>query len=188
MLYRIILVSEEVDNFRREIKINTDATFADLHTAIMDCCGYSDKEMSSFFICDQDWQKEQEITQIPMGSSSDMDEYVMDETRLEDLIEEVGQQLIFVYDMLSERYFCMKVVELITRETLDKPVCILSQGDAPKQTSTIELAGMRSVATHTATTNTADELGDEDFYGDEAYNEDELFNLDEIPADSADLL
>ena len=33
----------------KEIKIDADATFLDLYKSILDCTGYSDKEMASFF-------------------------------------------------------------------------------------------------------------------------------------------
>ncbi|MDY6122766.1 MAG: hypothetical protein SPI72_06850 [Porphyromonas sp.] len=189
MVYRIILVCEEADNFRREIKINTSDTFADLHGAIMDCCGYSNKEMSSFVMCDEDWRKGVEITPIPMKGESDSDEYIMDETHLDELIEEEGQQMLFVFDMMSERSFFMKVVEIIPRESLDKPVCVFLQGEAPKQLSSFELDAMQvtTVAKGSSASSVYD-LNDDSLYGEDGYNEDELINFDEITADVDDLL
>ena len=58
MIYRFTLISDEVDDFIREIKIDSEATFFDLHEAILKAAGYKDDQMTSFFICDDDWEKD----------------------------------------------------------------------------------------------------------------------------------
>ena len=58
MIYRFTIISDEVDDFVREIQIDPDATFYDFHKAILKCAGYTDDQMTSFFICDEDWEKE----------------------------------------------------------------------------------------------------------------------------------
>ena len=88
MIYRFTIISDEVDDFIREIKIDSEATFFDLHEAILKAAGYKDDQMTSFFICDDDWEKDQEITLEDMGSSSEEDSYIMRETRLSDLVED----------------------------------------------------------------------------------------------------
>jgi hypothetical protein len=40
MLFRFLILSDEVDDFKREIKIDSEATFLDLHNAILDSVGY----------------------------------------------------------------------------------------------------------------------------------------------------
>ena len=62
MIYRFTIISDEVDDFIREIQIDPDATFFDFHKAILKSVGYKDNQMTSFFICDDDWEKEKEIT------------------------------------------------------------------------------------------------------------------------------
>ena len=57
MVYKFRIISDEADDFLREIKINSEATFYDLHEAILKCTGYKDDQMTSFFICDDDWEK-----------------------------------------------------------------------------------------------------------------------------------
>ena len=82
MIFNFRLVSDEVDNFRREISIDADATFLDLRNAICDSVDYDKNQMCSFFICDDNWEKGKEITLEDMGSESDEDVYLMDETIL----------------------------------------------------------------------------------------------------------
>ena len=40
MIFNFRIVSDEVENFRREIKIDADSTFLDLRNAIYDSVGY----------------------------------------------------------------------------------------------------------------------------------------------------
>ena len=56
MVFRFLILSDEVDDFKREIKIDSEATFLDLYNAIMDSVGYTKDQMCSFFICDDDWR------------------------------------------------------------------------------------------------------------------------------------
>ena len=62
MIYRFTLISDEVDDFVREIQIDPEATYYDFHEAIVKSVGYTNDQMTSFFICDDDWEKEKEIT------------------------------------------------------------------------------------------------------------------------------
>ena len=62
MIYRFTLISDEADDFIREIQIDPEATFYDFHEAIVKSVGYTDDQMTSFFICDDDWEKEKEVT------------------------------------------------------------------------------------------------------------------------------
>ena len=48
MVYRFKLVSDEVDNFSREIEIDSEASFLQLRNAILDSVGYSKDELDSF--------------------------------------------------------------------------------------------------------------------------------------------
>ena len=57
MIYKFRIVSDEVDNFKREIAIDADATFLSLRNAICDCVGYDKGQMNSFFLCDNGWGK-----------------------------------------------------------------------------------------------------------------------------------
>ena len=54
MVFRFLILSDEVDDFKREIKIDSEATFLDLYNAIMDSVGYTKDQMCSFFMCDDD--------------------------------------------------------------------------------------------------------------------------------------
>jgi hypothetical protein len=138
MVYRFILLSDEVDNFRREITVDSEATFFDLHQAILDSVGYAKDQMTSFFICDDDWSKKTEVTLVEMDSSSEEDNYVMEETRLSDLLEDEKQKLLYVFEYLTDRCFFMELRTIIPGKNQKKAEIIRSEGKAPEQVSLIE--------------------------------------------------
>jgi hypothetical protein len=164
MVFRFLLLSDEVDDFKREICIDSSNTFFDLHQAILKSVGYKEGEMTSFFICGDDWEKEKEITLIEMDITADEDSYVMEDCVLEDMLEEERQKLMYVFSYLTERAFYIELAEIITGKTLDAPKCTLSEGEAPEQTVEFEMIEEKS---------NAFDIG-ENFYGDEGYDMDEL--------------
>ncbi|MDR1382080.1 MAG: hypothetical protein LBJ47_11465 [Tannerella sp.] len=168
MVYRFLILSDEVDNFKREIQIGSQATFLDLHNEILKATGYEEKQMYSFFICGEDWSKRTEITLIEMDTSSEEDCYVMENTLLEDLLEEEHQKLLYVFDQMTERVFFIELREIITGKDLKKPVCTKSVGEPPKQ----------FIDFNVLSDDAGIDLG-ENFYGDDEYDEEDLKGLDE---------
>ena len=165
MVYRFTIISDEVDNFRREIQIDSDATFLDLHNAILKSANYPDDQMTSFFICDDNWEKETEITLEDMGTSSDMDSWVMEETPLNELLEDEKQHLLYIFDPLADRAFFMELSEIITGKSLSAAECTKSIGDAPQHLLDFD----QLMTTQVAATTLDDTFGD-----------DEDFDLDEL--------
>ena len=96
MIYKFVLVSNEVDDFMREISIDSEAKFIDLHNAILDSVKYTKDGITTFFLCNDDWEKEQEVSLFEMETSMDVDSYTMDGTVLSELINDEGQKLIYV--------------------------------------------------------------------------------------------
>ena len=82
MIYKFVLVSDEEPDFMREISINSDANFSELHEAILNSVNYDSGAITSFFICNDEWEKEQEITLIEMDTDSDVDSYVIKKLHL----------------------------------------------------------------------------------------------------------
>lgn len=175
MVFNFRLVSDEVDNFKREIKIDAEATFLDLRNAICECCNYDKSEMSSFFLCDEDWEKEKEITLEDMGTDTDEDAYIMDECVLSDYIDDEGQKLIYTFDYLNDRSFFLEMKEMITGRDLHDPVCTLSQGQAPQQIAEFDLfedSTPAKAVKHTTLDDFDDPLYDEEGYNPDEFDED----------------
>jgi len=166
MIYKIILLSDEVDNFKRVISIDADATFLELHDAILDAVGYTKDQPTSFFLCDDDWTKLTEITLIEMDTSSEEDNYIMEKTRLSEGLEEEGQKFMFIFEYLTERAFFLELNEIISGRQ-DKPECVQSVENPPEQFTSIDDISPTSAL--------LSDLGlDEEFYGDKEFDMDEL--------------
>lgn len=170
MIYKFCIVSDEVDNFKREIAIDADDTFLHLRNAILDSVGYTKDQMDSFFICDEDWNKEKEITLTDMDSDSDEDIWIMEDTPLNELIDDEGQKLLFVFDYMTDRALFMEMKESILGKNLKDPICLKKEGNPAPQFIEIEEINEKVAKTKT---NVVSDL-DADFYGDDDYNDDEL--------------
>lgn len=163
MVYKFTLLSDEADNFVRVISIDSEATFLDLHNAILESVKYEKNLVTTFFICSDDWEKGQEVTLIEMESSSEYDNLVMEDTKLEELLSDEKQKLLYVFDLMTERSFFMELTEIIPGIRMSKPECVLSKGEPPVQTlSEDEMIGGSKLTI------------DENFYGDEDFDLDEL--------------
>lgn len=171
MVYKFKLVSDEVSNFSREIEIDSNSSFLQLRNAILDSVNYSKDDIDSFFLCDDEWQKQEEITLEDMGSSSDQDIWIMEDTPLNELIEEEGQKLIFVFDYMTERSFFMEMKEAIPGKTLSEPICTVKRGNAPEQS--VDLDEFEKQIDQTAKKQMED-IDIEEFYGDSEFDEEEL--------------
>lgn len=173
MIYKFRLISDEVSNFKLEIQADADDTFLSLRNAILEAVGYTKDQMDSFIICDEDWNKEKEVTLADMGSDSDEDIWLMEDTRLSDLIEDEGQRLMFVFDYLTNRAFFMEMKELIPSKNLIDPLCSRKEGRPPKQNIDLDIFDEKMSKAATVSSSVYDDI-DEDFYGSDGYNDDEF--------------
>ncbi|WP_420187324.1 IS1096 element passenger TnpR family protein [Bacteroides pyogenes] len=160
MIYRFTIISDEADDFVREIQIDPEATFFDFHKAILECTGYTDNQMTSFFICDDDWEKDKEVTLEEMDDNPEMDSWVMKDTVVSELVEDEKQKLLYVFDYMTERCFFIELSEIITGKDIKGAKCTKKSGEAPKQTVDFE---------EMASTGNSLDL-DESFYGDQDFD------------------
>lgn len=133
MVYRFTVISDEVEDFMREIKIDSDATFLDLHQLIIESCGYSDDQLTSFTICENGWEKGQEITMEVMDTDSYEDSFIMAETELNEFLEDEKQHLLYTFDPIADRVFFIELSEIITGKNMTGGKVTKSIGDAPQQ-------------------------------------------------------
>ena len=172
MIFNFKIGSDEVSNFKREIRIDARATFLDLKNAICDAVGFRKDELSSFFLCDEDWEKEKEIAVEDLDSEADEDVYLMDECVLEDYIDDEGQKLLYTFDYGKDRSLLMEMNELITGKDLLDPLCTLSSGKAPAQY--VEDSAEDEQETKTVQKPTTLEDFDDPMYGEEEYSPEEF--------------
>lgn len=176
MIYKFLIGSEESGSFKLEIAIDSSDTFLRLRNAILDAAGYDKNQMDSFVICDEDWNKEKEVTYYDMDSDSDEDIWIMEDTPLDELLDDEGQKIKFVFDYMSDRYFYMILKESIPGKSMHDPLCQRKEGKAPQETVAADLLAETKPIVNIDTN--IEEL-DEEFYGEEAFNEEELAELND---------
>ena len=131
-----IYSSSTVDNFRREIDIDAEATFQELNDLLLKTCAYKKDLMTSFFVCDEFWEKKKEITAVDMHDDPEKEPApLMEHTHLSDIISEKDAKnklnLLFEFDIMCERYLYMQLKEVRDHEHLLQPVITLEKGKAP---------------------------------------------------------
>lgn len=178
MIYRIKYICEEVDGFIRELKINSDATFLDLNKAILFSCGYPDDQMTSFYLCDNEWERGEQITREDMGvGDSDEDIYIMEQTKLSELIEDEEQHLVFVFDPFNDRVFYLDVKEFMSGNLADSYEVTRSVGEAPIQIEGLDndpIAAIAKDGKKKKANSDYDDFGDDAIFGNASFNDDEI--------------
>lgn len=169
MVYRFKLVSDEVSNFSREIEIDSTSTFLQLRNIILDSVDYSKEDIDSFFLCDDDWSRREEIMLEDMGVGGDQDLWLMEDTPLNELIEDEGQKLEFVFDYVTDRSFFMEMKEIMPGRSLSDPICTLKQGKAPAQYVALEEIEGKIDQNNDTTPIDLDEI-----YGDDQYDDEDI--------------
>ncbi|MBQ0057885.1 MAG: hypothetical protein KBT20_09535 [Bacteroidales bacterium] len=165
MVYKFVILSDEVDDFRREIEIDAEATFLELNNIIMKTCKYKTDQMSAFYLCNSDWERTESITMDVMDDDPNHNALLMDKTHLSDLISqeeaENRAKLIFIFDTMCDRGLFMQVREVIEHKHLLAPAVVTEKGKAPKQEGDLD--------------DMFKDFNDEmALYGDEDYDPDEI--------------
>lgn len=139
MIYHFLILSGEKDDFLRELLIDSKSSFLDLHNAIQDVVGFDKSQLASFFIADDEWNKEQEITLMAMGYDQNTQEKIMDQVTLEELIVKKHQKLIYQFDFFGNRGFFVEMLNIGEKKSLPKPVMVNSEGTPPEQVALDEI-------------------------------------------------
>ncbi len=140
MIVYLRILSDEINDFVKEIAIDDNQTFGDLHNFIQEILKYDATQMASFFTTDKEWNKEMEITLFDMTDGESNSLRVMQETIITEYIYEIGQRLLYVFDFFSERAFFMEVVKT-AEGNLDKAMCYRNEGSTPDQIKIGDLTG-----------------------------------------------
>ncbi|MCU4175626.1 IS1096 element passenger TnpR family protein [Carboxylicivirga sp. N1Y90] len=140
MIVYLRLLSPENDEFVKEIAINDNQSFAELHDYIQEMLDYDPAQMASFYTTDHEWNKEVEVTLIDMAYGEVGNVKEMQNTLLSELINKKGQRLLYIFDFFSERAFFIEIMQLVDGE-LEKAKCIRNDGKAPEQIMIGDMTG-----------------------------------------------
>lgn len=137
-IYKFRMVSEEHDNFLRDIEIKASQSFEEFHNIISDCVRFDGKELASFHVCDQQWNKLKEITLIEMlngeeeedGTKHIEETFVMNSAYIRDFINEPNQRLLYEYDFLNMKTFFIELISVFKQKEEGKyPRCTHQRGE-----------------------------------------------------------
>ena len=132
LLFRII--SDEDQEFYRDLVIDSSDTFLDFHKVLQENLAYDATQLASFFITTENWEKQQEITLIDMMQEPGVETLTMAKVSLEEYMDSVNQRMIYVFDFFSERSFFMELIETSDQHSSKKtPFIAQAKGDPPQQ-------------------------------------------------------
>lgn len=135
MIYKFRIGSQENEDFVREIEIDGEQTFLDLHNAIQKSTNYDNSQMASFYLIDKMGQRGKEIALFEMSSAEEeLDVVVMDVAMIREFSSTRHPNLEYVFDFFSDRYFNVELTGTYkSLQGAKYPFCSLSEGEAPQQ-------------------------------------------------------
>lgn len=145
--YRFRILTDEQDDFVRDIDLLANQTFEDFHHAMVSSIKLNGNELASFFICDHRWRKQKELTLIDMKADEVFDEdeddlrdrknmipvALMAEVRIKDAIVDPHQRLIYEYDFLNPKVFFVELIKIQPADASSTyPQVVRSEGELQK--------------------------------------------------------
>lgn len=165
MIYKLRIISDEVETFMRVIEIQESDSFLVLHTAIQEACGYNNTQMTSFFVSNQQWEKLTEITLMDMHDDENKI-LIMNSCNLNDYISDINDTLIYTFDHFNDRSLFITLTA-IKDEEIDcaYPRCTHKAGTPPEMTKDDDISSLFNDLL------LDDDFSDDDFIADEDFNE-----------------
>ncbi len=144
MIFHFQIISQESKNFRLEVELADNHSFFDFHTIIQKSLGYESHQLASFFISDKKWLKLKEISMLDLGINGAA-YFIMQKTKLQDLIHSTDQKLVYTFDFLNDRSLFIELTEIIMEKNLKEPLVNSKTGDIPVQVLGEELEELNAV-------------------------------------------
>lgn len=130
--FRAILDHDSKEDIFRDIEIRKTDTFEDLHNVLTQSFGFDGSEMASFYVSNDEWDQGQEIALFDMGQNDDI--RMMNETIIEDVVNEDHTKLIYIYDFLNMWTFLVELGEIVDEaQGTDYPNLMFVCGQVPSE-------------------------------------------------------
>lgn len=207
-VYRFKVFLEDNEDVFRDIDIKAGQSFEQFHKIIQDAFKFDAKHAASFFVSDDYWRKNQEITLRKEDLPLDEEEIrknvepkkLMAEAKIAKYIEQPHQRFVYVFDPAVQWSFFIEMIKIVEENSkLEYPAIVKSYGTAPKQYKQVNMS-KEELSPDLAIAGLLDDLDDvedEEVYkiidtGEEAIEEDDINSLEgeegeeEVPEDSDD--
>jgi hypothetical protein len=135
MLFKFKIISDKVEDFALYIDADANNTFFELHEAIQDECKYDPSEIATFFLVDEEWDKEMEIPMFKNKSAKLATSRTMKNTTLGDCLKKKEDKLIYVFDITNQKSLYIELNEIVMEKKLNTPIVTFNRGLAPVQSS-----------------------------------------------------
>jgi hypothetical protein len=141
-VYRFRVSLEDNEDVYRDIDIKAAQSFEVFHDAIQEAYKFDKKHAASFFVSDDYWRKNDEITLKKEDLVLDEEDkrrkiekkYLMKDTKVAKFIEQPHQRFVYVFDPEAQWGFLIEMIKIVNEDAkLNYPVCVRTVGTAPKQ-------------------------------------------------------
>lgn len=163
--FRVLLDSKDKAEVFRDILISDTDNLESFYRAIVDAYQFSQEQMASFYVSNDQWDKGHEIALFDMSFGDDDQRIpdVMSTTTVEEFIDAKDQKFILVHDFMRMWIFLIELIDY-QEETPDRPTVKLSVGNAPSEESkSSEELQFDSESTDPGDDEEEDEFGFNDF-------------------------
>ncbi|MDC1025092.1 hypothetical protein OAR04_04130 [Flavobacteriales bacterium] len=127
MKYNIRVILESKENVIRDIEINSDCLLSELHYYLIECFDLNKNELASFYTTNNELEI---IDEIPLVSFEDRSPN-MENTKLEIVLDEHNNNLIYVHDYMKMWRF---LIELKSKDVdFNIKKCVSKIGKIPKE-------------------------------------------------------
>jgi len=131
--FRVVLDHDEKEDIFRDIEIRKTDSLEDLHNTITQSFGFDGTEMASFYISDGEWNQGEEISLFDMSEGANSVK-LMNETPLDDIVDNRKTRLIYIYDFLNMWTFLIELAEIVEEaEGTDYPNLMYVHGQIPNE-------------------------------------------------------
>jgi hypothetical protein len=135
--FRVLLDSDKQEEIFRDVLISDMDNFENFFNAILQAFEFKGKEIASFYVSNDDWDKGHEINLLDMSyddDAIDQPSAVMKEAIIKNFLEEPDQKFILVYDFMRMWIFLIELIGFDKTEP-KTPSILLSVGKAPLENS-----------------------------------------------------
>ncbi len=148
-VYKFKLFIEDNEDIYREIEILSGQTFEDFHNAIQEAYKFDKKHAAAFFVSDDYWRKDQEITlreeDLPLEEEeikkNVSPKRLMSKTKIAKYIDSPRQRFMYVFDPATKWAFCIELMKILPDNPKGTyPACVKSIGNPPKQYKQAQMA------------------------------------------------
>ena len=127
MKYNIRVILESKEDVIRDIEINSDCLLSELHYYLIECFDLNENELASFYTTNNELEI---IDEIPLVSFEDRGPN-MENTKLEIVLDEHNNNLIYVHDYMKMLRFLIELKSKDVNFNIKK--CVSKIGKMPKE-------------------------------------------------------